>query len=363
VNEVPVGPHWPSAAQQRYYDAKRLAQRDQYAEAGKAYCDVADWPDGGDFPERAEALFLCGLMQERARDYPRAVATYRAVGDRFPHTDFEGRANERAAALEQGAGERGLEFQRRLDVAMDTLVPASPTAPPAESPAARGRLEEAVTLLSAILREYRDLPKTMDVALTLGDTHMTLGRYEEARDDYTEGVALAQREASKDGPAAANADTYLKDAEDKLDEAIRAIRRRLIDRVAWALLATVALALLAVRPWREMDGRLLRLGGALVATTMLLGVVAVLTSHVLREQTDEIYPITDLGAALLVIVPGLVGEIVTLGFATRLRRSATGGVGRWALGLVAALGAGAALAAAVCVVYAFELFPYLDSKL
>jgi len=54
---------------------------------------------------------------------------------------------------------------------------------------------------------------------------------------------------------------------------------------------------------------------------------------------------------------------VAVGFATGLRRALGLRARRWNVGLAAALGALAALAVATCVVHAFALFPFLDSKL
>ena len=70
-----------------------------------------------------------------------------------------------------------------------------------------------------------------------------------------------------------------------------------------------------------------------------------------------------MAAALLVLVPGVTGELVAVGFATGLR-GARGATARLTdVGVAAALGALAALAVATCLVHAFALFPFLDSKL
>jgi hypothetical protein len=68
-------------------------------------------------------------------------------------------------------------------------------------------------------------------------------------------------------------------------------------------------------------------------------------------------------AALLVLVPGVTGELVAVGFATGLRGALRANARRWNVGIAATLGALAALAVATCLVHAFALFPFLDSKL
>src|SRR5437660_12101348 len=87
----------PPAAQERFTEATRLMQRGRYVEASEAYRSVADWSDGGAFPQRAQALFLAASMLESARDYEKALALYAEAAGRFAGTDFGRRAEEAAA--------------------------------------------------------------------------------------------------------------------------------------------------------------------------------------------------------------------------------------------------------------------------
>src|SRR5262249_37035684 len=75
---------WPPGAQQRFAEAKQLAQQGRYADASEAHRSVAEWPDGTIFPQRAEASFLAALMQEHSHNYERAIELYREVAGRFP---------------------------------------------------------------------------------------------------------------------------------------------------------------------------------------------------------------------------------------------------------------------------------------
>src|SRR5215470_5830410 len=95
--DQPAGP----APEQRYEEARLLMQRGRYLEAADAYRSVAE---SADTPPalRAQALFTAGLMEENARHYERAVATYEEVQRRFPDSSFAARAAQTLTALEQG---------------------------------------------------------------------------------------------------------------------------------------------------------------------------------------------------------------------------------------------------------------------
>ena len=83
----------PPAAAERFTEATRLMQRGRYVEASEAYRSVADWSDGGAFPQRAQALFLAASMLESARDYEKALALYAEAAGRFAErAGAEGRA-------------------------------------------------------------------------------------------------------------------------------------------------------------------------------------------------------------------------------------------------------------------------------
>jgi len=91
----------------------------------------------------------------------------------------------------------------------------------------------------------------------------------------------------------------------------------------------------------------------------VLAVLAMGIAVYLKYFTQENSPVGAAAAALLVAIPGLTGQIVTLSLVGAFRR-----LPRWSgTGVAAALGALAALAAAVCLIDALALFPYLDNKL
>jgi len=349
---------WPPAAQARYEEARGLMQHGRYTEAATAYRSVADWPDGGAFRERAQALYLCGTMQEAARDYAAAVTTYRETARRFADDPFARKAADAASALEEGGPVRGIEFRSRLDGAWDVLSPAQETAERDGPAAARPELERAATLLAGILHDFADHPRARNVAFALGDAHMALGRYADARADYGRAVELARREAERPGADARYAESDVKSAEEKLAEAGRALWRARVVQLAEGLLVAIGLGVIAVRPWRGLDARLLRLGGALVAAT---GVLAALALGVAAwvQRFDEHSPIEGGVAALFVLLPGLAGQLVALGFVSGL--AASGKSSRRA-GVAAILGALAALAVATCLVQRFDLFSALDSE-
>jgi tetratricopeptide (TPR) repeat protein len=335
--------------EERYDEARHLMQRGSYREAAQAYRDVAD----SDAPLllRAQALFAAGLMEENLRDYERALATYAEVGKRFPGTDFARRAADAARVLEQGGHEQGLAFKRRLDAAYDELFPAKEAAERGGLRAARPGLERAVVLLEGVLHDFADYPRAREVAMALGDAHMTLTRFGAAADAYARALALAR------GPG--GDENAILSAQERLGEAIRAGRRQGITRLAWTVLGAIALGFVLVRPWSGLDASVLRLGATLAGTTLVLAAVAALAAYVVRQYVDDHSPVENGVASLLVALPGLTGQIVALGFASGLR----GRGGRWRGALPAVLGTLAALAVAACVVNAYELFPFLDSEL
>ena len=143
----------------------------------------------------------------------------------------------------------------------------------------------------------------------------------------------------------------------------RSVRREWIDGIAKTLLGVIVLGLVVVKPWRHPDGSLIRASAALVLATAVLAGAAGAAARYVRLHVDEASPVETTAAALLVFLPGVTGELVAVGFATGLRRALGLRAPRWNVGLAAALGALAALAVATCVVHAFALFPFLDSKL
>jgi len=356
-------PWWPPAAAQRYADAKQLEERGRHAEAADAYRSVADWPDGGPFPQRAESLFLAGVMLEAARSYERAVETYRELARRFPGDDFARKAQELAEGLEQGEPARALAFRRRLDAARDELAAANAVLQREGPGAVQRELAHVAARFEAILHEYEDLPRAKDVALALGDTHMTLRHYREARADYRRAIDLARRAAERPGADPLAVQRDVASAENLLGEATRSIRRRWAVWTAWGLLAATGAGLLLVRPWRAVDRRMLQLAGVLLVGTALLAFGATRVADYLRYQVEDQPPVEQGVPALLVLLPGITGQLVALGFVGGLGASRNAARGWWVVSLAGVLGALAALAVATCIVDAFQLFPFLDSKL
>ena len=346
---------WPAPAEQRYEDGRQLMQRGRYVEASDAYQSVADWPDGGAFPERARALFLAGLMQENARNYDRAIAIYREVVRRFPGDAFAARAADAAKNLDSGDHARGIDFRSRYDAAWDELSPARDVAEREGVAAGKARLEHAIGLLEGILHDHRDHPQARDVAIAIGDANMTLHRYAAACEGYRQALALAREDVARSGRAA---DSAVRGAEEKLGEATRLLWRVRVDRIAQALLVLVAFALVSTRPWRQPDPGLVRLGGVMLLVTLVLTAVAGAIASALREYVDDHSPLLSTAAALLVALPSVTGEITALGAVNGLRRSGV----RGSVAVAAVLGVLAALAVAVRLVYAFDLFTLLDSE-
>ena len=138
----------------------------------------------------------------------------------------------------------------------------------------------------------------------------------------------------------------------RIEDTERARNRWWSTRAAWVVLAAIAGAFLLARPWAGVDREMLRLGSLLVAGTLGLALFAAVVSYVVRTYVDDHSPVTEFVALLLVLLPGLTGVILTLGFLGRLQARAAG-----------MLGALAALAVAICVVNFYELFPFLDSML
>src|SRR5207253_4647078 len=247
----------PPAALERFSEATRLMQHGRYVEASEAYRSVADWPDGGAFPQRAQALFLTGSMLESARDYENALSVYGEAARRFAGTDFGRRAEDAAAGLQEGGTARAIAFRRRLDVAWDALFPATAQFQEKGIAAARPGLEQAVELLAGVLRDYPEQSKAKDVADSLGEADMMLRRYAQARSDYERAIDLYRRDAR-------DADLGLASASEKLAEARRSLRRQWLDRIGKTLVGVIVLGLLSVKPWRHPDRFMIRVAAVLV---------------------------------------------------------------------------------------------------
>src|SRR2546430_289071 len=264
----------PPPALGRFSEATRLMQRGRYIEASEAYRSVADWPDGGAFPQRAQALFLTGSMLESARDYENALSVYGEAARRFAGTVFGRRAEDAAAGLQEGGTARAIAFRRRLDVAWDALFPATALFQEKGLAAARPGLEQAVELLAGVLRDYPEQSKAKDVADSLGEADMMLRRYAQARSDYERAIDLYRRDAR-------DADLGLASASEKLAEARRSLRRQWLDRIGKTLVGVIVLGLVSVKPWRHPDRFMIRVAAVLVlGTAVLAGVAAALAEYV-----------------------------------------------------------------------------------
>ena len=345
-------------AEQRYEQARQAMQAGRFADASAAFRTVAEAEDAPT-ALRAQALFAAGLMEENARHYEQASALYDEVERRFAGTAAAARARDANAALTLGNAARGIAFRHRYDAAWDTWTAALVRVGQEGARAARPDLEAAAVLLQALFSDYRDLPKAREVVFALGEAHMLLRRYPEAAADFERAAGLARARQAAGASSRPEADSLVMEAEDRRDEALRCERRAWFVTIAETLLATIALALLLVRPWRQADGRLLGLGGALALATVALAGVAMGGAAVLRHFFEE-QPVPETAAGLLVALPGVTAVVVALGFTTALAR-AWGPARAAGLGGIAA--AVAALAVATCVIDAFALFPVLDSLL
>lgn len=342
----------PPTPQARYDDARQAMQRGRYADAEAAFRSVAD---AGDAPAdlRAQALFSVALMQQNQRQYETALQSFAEVQRRFPDTPVARRAADAAAGLTEG-GDQGLAFKRRFDEVMDAYAPARDALDRDDFATAQPGFERAVTLLAAIERDFPTHPRVKDVAFLSGETHAALARFVEARADYERAVAL--------GGGPRDGDTFVTLTQERIVEVVRARNRQVTTRAARTVLIAIGLAFLLVRPWTGVDAALFRLGGRIALGTFVLSAVSVIVAWFIREYVDDHSPVTHDIAVMLVLLPGLAGVVVSLGFVGGLRTIA-GGHSPWPVRAGAMLGALAAFAVAVCVVNAYELFPFLDSML
>jgi tetratricopeptide (TPR) repeat protein len=346
---------WPPDAEKRYEQARALAEAGRFAEAGVGYREVADWPSGGDFHERAQALYLAGLMLEDSRELERAIETYHEVDRRFPGSPFAARARDAAKRLEVG-GARGLAFQRAYQAAWDVLYPATELARHERRTEARPGLERAADLFRAVLLEHGDDPRAKDAASALGDALFALGRLTEARDVYFEALVRSRGEAAKrDASELDKKDVIVK--EERLYDCDRAILRERLCLGAVIALAAIAVGTLATRPWRRWTKARTKLALLLGAgTAALAGIAALVTDTIIaHEDVHEIVLAhgLPLKAAGLVLVPGLLGVAVVLS-STAGARGLVGSL------LGAVLGIVTAGAAATVFLYGFGLLPFIS---
>jgi tetratricopeptide (TPR) repeat protein len=342
---------WPPGAERRFQEALRLKLERKHREAAEAYRSVADWPEGGDWKERAQALYFAAAELHAAGELERALDTYREVERRFPKSDFAAVAHRDAERLQPAGVAGGLDFQRRHEAAWDVLSAALTLDVRGEREAARPGLEKALDLLQALLRDHRDHPGAVDVTIAMSDVLVRLDRLDEALAVAEEAVTLAERETKK--PDAADAARgELLSARRQLGEARSALRGRALDRAGMSFLVALAVALACARPWRRLARRLVTLWLVLVAVDGALAVLAIVGFRYLRAgDPDSI--ITDSVVAALVVVPGATGITASV------LATASLGARRWSGVLSATAGVLAALATSTCLVQHYRLFAAL----
>lgn len=329
--------HWPPEAERRFQDAIQLARKGQHKEAAAVYREIADWPDGGDWKERPRALHAAAMEWQAAHELGKALATYREVVTRFPRSDFVAVAERAAKALEPDGVTGGLDFQKRWSEALDVLLPARTRHDRGDLDGARPGLEEAETLLAALLRDHEDHPKAVDVALAESETLARLRRYDEADALAERGVTLAEREAAKGTNDATRAD--LARARQQRADVRREVRLRLAAGAgALGLLAALFLGVASLRPWRRATRRLVRLAIGLAVADALLAAVAAGGAIYVRLRDDPDSLLSAPMAVALVLVPGACGIALALGYNAGLggRRGAFVGALAGVLGALAA---------------------------
>lgn len=342
----------PAEAERRFQEALALSkQKDRHLESAAAYRAVADWPAGGEFRERAQALFYCAQQLEVAGELERAVATYREIEARFSKDAFAGIARRNVDRLEPPGVVGGLEFQRRHAAAVAGLPLAFTLAERRELAQARPALERSLDLLAGLFRDYPKHPRAVDVAITISDILVRLERLDEALGAGEQALALAkERAAAADASATAAAEVV--SAGRQLDEARRAIRLVRFGRVAKGLLVVLAGALAALRPWRRVNGSVVKLLLVLGVLDALCAAAGAAGADYVRKVHVPSSPIDNGMAALLVFVPGAIGILLAVGFTLSLRGK------RGAL-LGAAAGFVGALSATTVLVQRYGFFDFL----
>jgi tetratricopeptide (TPR) repeat protein len=343
--------HWPPPAEKRFQEALQLQLHGKHAEAAAVYREVADWPEGGEWKERARALYAVASELEAARELERALATYRELVQRFPRSDFVSIANRAAQRLDPTGVSGGLEFQRLHREAWDVLVPAMSLHYRRELDAARPGLEKAEGLLRVLLRDHADHPQAVDVAVALSDVLIRLERLEEARAVALQAVTLAEREATKPG-APNTARGEVMNAERQVGEARRAIFCHRLDLGSKVLLVLLAIGFLRARPWVLATRAFVKLWLALMAFDVVLAGAAIFGAEYVRRRESPDSLLTDLDAALLVLIPGTIGITLALTFVVNYK-------GRRGAALAALAGVAGALAASICLVQSMGFFTIL----
>jgi tetratricopeptide (TPR) repeat protein len=342
----------PEAAQRRFQEALQLSLQAKHRDSASVYRSVADWPDGGDFPERARSLHAAASELEVAGDIEQALATYREVVRRFPKSPFAVLAGRAVQRIEPPGVSGGVEFQRRQAEALDVLLPAIALNERRDVDGARPGLEKAVTLLGDLLRDFEAHPKAVDVAIALSDALARLQRFGEAYAAAEKAIVLAEREASK--PGAPN--TVLGDvanAKKQYAATRRAFHLWLVaDTGCKALIAVLGLILASRRPWLRLTRRHVKLLAVLTALEGVLALAAVVGAEYVRRFKDPDSVVTDGIAAVLVLVPGLLG----VGLAVGLAGSVSGRRGAILGGACGVIGS---LATSVCLIHYFRLYGLL----
>ncbi len=308
---------YPPEARKRFEEAVELTRHNEHKKAAELFRTVADWKEGGDFKERAWALYNVGTELKLAGDFERAAATWRELVARFPRSDFASLADREAKKL---ASPGEIDFERRFAEVSSISLTAITRQERRQFDEARPGLEQALVLLDALLRDHRDLPKASDVACQRSEVLKGLGRYREAVAAAEDAIELAEREARKPG-APNTARGGVVSGERQLSEVLRALWCWRLDLGSQIFLGLLVVFLVAGRPWRFFTARLVKLAIGLMLTDLALGGLGVLGAEYAnkRDPTPDSL-MTDDKAFLLVMVPGAVGILVALGTAVAYKR-------------------------------------------
>jgi tetratricopeptide (TPR) repeat protein len=344
----------PPAAEERYQSALKTklaakANADGHRKAAELYRSVVEWPEGGNFKRRSEALYFVGEQLEAAGDLAQAVAAYRELVERFPKSDFVSVAKRAADRLDPQGVVGGLDFAARYDAAFTVYSNGMTLYDKRDFAAARPELEKSRALWEKLLQDHRAHPRAVDVAVNLSDALIRLERLDEAYAVAEDALRLGEREATKPGaPNTALGD--VKNAQRQLSEASRAIWCKRLDLASKVALALMSVLILVRRPWKATTSRTIRLWVGLMVADALLSGAAVAANEYVKRRENIVDPLlTDDKAAVLVFFPAAVGIALALG--ARLSYKGRGG-----LALALLFGVAGALATSTCLVQYFGFF-------
>jgi tetratricopeptide (TPR) repeat protein len=339
---------YPPEARKRFEEAVELTRHNQHLKAAELFRSVAEWPGGGNFKERAWALYNVGTELKLAGELEQAAATWRELVARFPRSDFAGLAEREANKL---ASPAEIDFERRFAEVSSVSLTAITRQERRQFDEAQPLLVQALGLLESLLHDHRDLPKACDVACQKAEVLKGLGRYSEAVGAANDAIELAEREARKPG-APNTARGGVVSAERELAEVKRALWCYLLDLGSKIFLGLLAAFLVAGRPWRLFTARLVKLTIGLLLADLVFGGLAIAGAEYAqrRDPTPDAL-MTDDKAFLLAIVPGAVGILVALGTAVAYKRYR--GLPAVVLALLAALATSVCLVQHYGFTYAF----------